>query len=162
MPSDPAPETHDFDALTALAERAADAAGQAALPFFRRQGLETDNKLAGGFDPVTAADRGSETAIRQVLEEARPEDGIFGEEEAPKPSRSGLTWVIDPIDGTRSFISGLPTWGVLIALDDGASGILGLVDQPFTGERFFGRHGPGAPEAWLSRHGTRQPIAVRD
>ncbi|HUF57204.1 MAG TPA: inositol monophosphatase family protein, partial [Thermohalobaculum sp.] len=74
---------------------------------------------------------------------------------------SGLTWVIDPIDGTRSFIAGLPTWGVLIALDDGHATRLGIVDQPYIGERFGARLGPSGDEAWLARGGARRALRVR-
>nr|WP_285672742.1 inositol monophosphatase family protein [Limibaculum sp. NKW23] len=163
MPEPAAPHL-DADALEqllALAHRLADAGGAAALPHFRTAALTADNKHSTGFDPVTAADRGSEAAIRALLDETRPLDGVFGEEEAPKPSRSGLTWVIDPIDGTRAFISGLPTWGVLIALDDGASGRIGVVYQPFTGERFTGVNAAGGGRAEFRRGAERRPMRVR-
>jgi len=109
---------------------------------FSTAALATENKAGGGapgaFDPVTAADRASERAIREILARERPEDGILGEEEAAVASRSGLTWVIDPIDGTRAFISGLPTWGVLVALAAGEAPRIGVVAQPFTGEHRAG------------------------
>jgi len=152
----------EFDALCRTAHLAANAGGEAALSHFRAAGLATDDKGgAAGFDPVTAADREAEAAIRAVLIGARPDDGIMGEEQARRPGSSGLTWVIDPIDGTRAFISGLPTWGVLIGLDDGDRGRIGIVDQPFTGERFAGCLGPDAPRASLIHRGTERPIGVR-
>jgi histidinol phosphatase-like enzyme (inositol monophosphatase family) len=116
----------------------ADAARDAILPHFRSSGLDTDNKLAGGFDPVTIADRAAETAMRNVLADLRPDDSILGEEHGTVDGTSGLTWVLDPIDGTRSFISGTPTWGVLIALSNGTGPVMGMIDQPYVGERFMG------------------------
>lgn len=124
--------------LWSVAERMADAARAAILPHFRSSGLATDNKLAGGFDPVTVADRAAETAMRNVLADLRPRDGILGEEHGTVDGTSGLTWVLDPIDGTRSFISGTPTWGVLIALSDDTGPVMGMIDQPYVGERFMG------------------------
>lgn len=121
-----------------VADAMADAARAAILPHFRRHGLVSDNKLDEGFDPVTVADRAAEEAMRAVLAERRPQDGILGEEFGGSAGTSGLTWVLDPIDGTRGFISGTPTWGVLIALNAGSGPILGLIDQPYIGERFSG------------------------
>ncbi|KUF11321.1 inositol monophosphatase [Pseudoponticoccus marisrubri] len=116
----------------------ADAAGQAILPHFRAPGLSADNKDAGGFDPVTVADRAAEAAMREILAVRRPQDAILGEEYGTQAGQSGLTWVLDPIDGTRGFLSGTPTWGVLIALSDETGPRMGLIDQPYTGERFRG------------------------
>lgn len=144
-------------ALWRTAEDLADAAAAAALPLFRQRGLATDNKAAGGFDPVTEADRGAELAMRTILAERRPDDGIVGEELGSTAGRSGLTWVLDPVDGTRAFISGAPTWGVLIALDAGDGPVLGVVDQPHTGERFMGGFG----RAELRGRGGLSPLAVR-
>lgn len=155
----------DLAALTDLACRLADAAGAACRPFFRARDLGTDDKGAGGagdvFDPVTAADREAEAAIRALLAAERPDDAILGEEEAPTPGTSGLTWVIDPIDGTRSFVSGVPTWGILIALDDGATGRIGVIDQPHIGERFVGVHAPAGRRAWLEFRGGREAMRTR-
>ena len=108
--------THDRDALVAVADAMADAARSAILPHFRNRALTADNKLMGGFDPVTVADRAAEQAMRAVLQEQRPQDAILGEEFGNQPGTSGLTWVLDPIDGTKSFITGLrnrlgPCWG---------------------------------------------------
>jgi len=132
------------------------------MPFFRSAGLAADNKeTGGGFDPVTEADRAAERAIREILAAERPDDGILGEEEAARASRSGLTWVIDPIDGTRAFLAGLPTWGVLIGLDDGTGLRLGAIAQPFTGEIFVGVTGPEASRAWMCHRGEERPLACR-
>ncbi|MBO9478113.1 histidinol-phosphatase [Shimia sp. R11_0] len=137
--------THDRDALVAVADAMADAARSAILPHFRNRALTADNKLMGGFDPVTVADRAAEQAMRAVLQEQRPQDAILGEEFGNQPGTSGLTWVLDPIDGTRGFITGTPTWGVLIAVSDDNGPIYGVVDQPYIGERFRG--GLGVAEA---------------
>jgi histidinol phosphatase-like enzyme (inositol monophosphatase family) len=130
-------------ALTDLdvAHLMADAARAAILPHFRQIGLKAENKEAGSFDPVTIADRAAETAMREILAQHRPKDGIWGEEFGRQAGRSGRDWVLDPIDGTRGFISGTPTWGVLIALSDDSGPTLGIIDQPYTGERFVGGGG---------------------
>lgn len=127
--------------LLDVANALADVAREVTLPYFRSSTLQTDNKLEDGFDPVTEADRNAELAIRDILAERRPNDGIVGEEFGDKQGTSGLTWVIDPIDGTRAFISGIPSWGVLIGLDDGNGPVLGVIDQPYIGERFIGAFG---------------------
>lgn len=121
-----------------VAEEMADAARAAILPFFRQANLETSNKLSQGFDPVTIADREAERVMRDILAKHRPDDGILGEEFGQVPGSSGRTWVLDPIDGTRGFISGTPTWGVLIALSSADGPIMGVIDQPYIGERFVG------------------------
>ncbi len=161
MTSAPPTAGEAADTLLALAHRLADAGGAAALAHFRTAGLVTEDKDGvARFDPVTVADRAAERAMREILAAERPEDGVLGEEEAARPSRSGLTWVLDPIDGTRAFISGLPTWGVLVALDDGRAGRIGIVEQPFTGERFVG-HDLAAPRAEYRRGGAATEIGVR-
>ena len=124
-----------------VAHRLADAARAAILPHFRQSALGTENKLTQGFDPVTIADRAAEEAMRALLSELRPQDGILGEEFPPVESQSGRTWVLDPIDGTRGFISGTPTWGVLIALSEAEGPVLGVIDQPYIQERFTGGAG---------------------
>jgi len=131
----------DIENIKSTAHAMADAAREAVLPFFRADGLTADNKAGEGFDPVTEGDRATERAMRAVLAEMRPQDGILGEEFGHTEGVSGLTWVLDPIDGTRAFLSGAPTWGVLIALSDEAGPIYGLIDQPYIGERFEGGFG---------------------
>lgn len=128
--------------IIATAHALADIARSSILPYFRSEALRADNKLLnGGFDPVTEADRAAERAMRAYLAEHRPQDAILGEEFGPKPGSSGLTWVLDPIDGTRAFLAGAPTWGVLIALSDDTGPVYGLIDQPFIGERYEGGFG---------------------
>ena len=124
--------------LMDVAAELADAARVATLKHFRSAGLTADNKESDRFDPVTIADRLSETEMRAILARRRPQDGILGEEFAAVAGTSGLTWVLDPIDGTRSYLSGTPTWGVLIAVSDATGPIYGMIDQPYIGERFEG------------------------
>ena len=131
----------DTKEIIRVAHAMADAARTAILPHFRAVGLTAENKLEAGFDPVTVADRAAEQAMREILAQARPQDAILGEEFGNKAGTSGLTWVLDPIDGTRGFISGTPTWGVLIALSDENGPIFGIVDQPYIRERFVGGFG---------------------
>lgn len=123
--------------LARFAALLADAAGQAILPHFRLP-VPVDNKANGGFDPVTIADRNGETAMRALIEQHYPDHGIIGEEHGVKPSRSGFNWVLDPVDGTRSFIIGIPLWTTLIGLTFEGKPVLGLMNQPFIGERFTG------------------------
>ena len=133
------------DAKTlAFANRLADAAGAVIRPYFRKR-IEIVDKGATGpkpvFDPVTEADRLSEDAMRKLIRTERPKDGILGEERGHEEGESGLTWILDPIDGTRAFITGRHTWGTLIALHDGYAPVLGIIDQPVLGERFIGHDG---------------------
>lgn len=150
--------------IIATAHAAADAARTLTLRYFRGTSLGTQSKLEVGFDPVTVADRGAEEAMRAVISRMRPDDAIHGEEFGPKAGTSGLTWVLDPIDGTRGFISGTPTWGVLIACRDETQVHLGVIDQPYIGERFIG--GFGLSEL-TGPHGTyplasRKGVALKD
>ncbi|MBB5042775.1 histidinol-phosphatase [Shinella fusca] len=114
----------------------ADAARKETLPRFR-VGADVVNKEAGGFDPVTEGDRAAEIAIRAVIEQHFPDHGILGEEHGSVGLDREYVWVIDPIDGTRAFISGVPVWGTLIGLYRNGEAVMGLIDQPFTGERYF-------------------------
>ncbi|WP_304619252.1 inositol monophosphatase family protein [Paracoccus sediminilitoris] len=137
----------------------ADAARKAILPLFRSDDLVADNKRPADFDPVTEADRAAEQAMRQVLARNRPDDAILGEEYGHSPGISGLTWILDPIDGTRAFISGAASWGVLIGLSDGQDVVYGLIDQPYIGERFEGGFGIAQ---MTGPHGTRSLQTRRD
>ena len=125
--------------MTDFACRLADTARPQILPHFRVP-IDVQNKKPGGgdYDPVTVADRGAEAAMRDLIRMHYPDHGIFGEEHGHESGRSGLTWVLDPLDGTRSFITGCLHWGVLIALYDGTRPVLGVMDQPYTRERFVG------------------------
>lgn len=146
--------------IAATAHRLADAARVETLRLFRSPDLRPDNKAGQGFDPVTEADRASERAMRAILAQARPQDAILGEEYGAQPGSSGLTWVLDPIDGTRAFMSGAPSWGVLIGVTDAQGPIYGIVDQPHLDERFEGglgaahMRGRGETLALRSRRGV--------
>ena len=124
--------------LVATAHELADVARVATLAHFRSRDLTADTKETQRFDPVTVADRLSEERMRAVLARRRPMDGILGEEYGTSAGTSGLTWVLDPIDGTRGYMSGTPTWGVLISVRDAVGPLFGIIDQPYIGERFEG------------------------
>lgn len=143
--------------LLDVAHALADAARVATLSHFRTDGLTADSKDGARFDPVTAADRAAETAMRDILARRRPEDGILGEEFGTSAGTSGLTWVLDPVDGTRGFLAGTPTWGVLVGLKTPDAALLGIVDQPYIGERFVG----GLGVAELTGPAGRRPLRCR-
>jgi histidinol phosphatase-like enzyme (inositol monophosphatase family) len=124
-------------ALRRTAHALADAARPATLRHFRRAPA-AEHKGGPRFDPVTEADRAAELAMRAVLARERPQDGIMGEEFGTTAGTTGLTWILDPIDGTRGYLAGTPTWGVLVAVADAAGPVFGLIDQPYIGERFEG------------------------
>ncbi len=126
-----------FKVLLDFAHTLANQSGPVVMRHFRRR-MAVENKLAGaGFDPVTAADRGAERVIAKALRARFPDHGLIGEEYGNRNEGARYRWVIDPIDGTRSFIMGSPLWGTLIGLLDGETPLLGLMDQPYTGERFW-------------------------
>lgn len=150
--------------LVATAQDLAEAARAATLMHFRRAGLSAETKEAERFDPVTVADRLSEQRMRAILARRRPHDGILGEEFGPVAGTSGLTWVLDPIDGTRSYLAGTPTWGVLIAVSDAQGPLYGLIDQPYIGERFEGGLGRASVLGPMGRAPlkTRAPRPLSD
>jgi len=125
------------EALLAFAVELAQATRSIALPLFRTA-MTVDNKQTDGFDPVTQADRAAEIVMRSMIEERYPDHGIFGEEFGEKPGRSDFTWILDPIDGTRSFICGTPTWMTLAGVKHNGRMIAGAAGQPFTDEIFTG------------------------
>lgn len=137
--------------------RLADAASAETLPRFRAGG-DVVNKQAGGFDPVTEGDRAAEVAIRTLIEEEFPGHGILGEEHGSVGLDRDYVWVIDPIDGTRAFISGVPVWGTLIGLQKNGRAVMGMIDQPFTGERYFA---DGNGSTYSGPDGERR-LRVRD
>lgn len=132
---------------------AAGAAARRTLAGFRTP-LAVENKWESGFDPVTAADRDAEIAIRAVIANRFPDHGIIGEEWDPKASAGAYDWIVDPIDGTRAFISGVPVWGTLIGLLHEGRAVAGLMAQPFIGETFIGLPG----EAFYMHGGSTTPI----
>lgn len=130
--------TIDIDRYIAAAVQASDAAGTAIRPWFRTS-VAADTK--SDQSPVTIADRNAEVAMREVLNGLCPECGILGEEFGLERPDARLRWVLDPVDGTRAFITGRPTFGSLVALLDGDTPLVGIIDQPVTGERWIGAAG---------------------
>jgi myo-inositol-1(or 4)-monophosphatase len=124
--------------FTLFVDQLASVAGETIRPFFRTA-LGVENKsTGGGFDPVTAADRAAEAAIRTLIKKTFPVHGIVGEEFGAERADAEYVWVLDPIDGTKSFICGMPAWGTLIALTRRGEPIYGMMHQPFTREHFTG------------------------
>ena len=145
-----------FKTLLDFAHTLADLSGPIIRPYFRKP-LAVANKAGkGAFDPITEADHAAERAMRQALAERWPAHGLIGEELGSAGEDSRFRWVLDPIDGTRAFIMGSPLWGTLIGLLDGEKAVLGLMDQPFTGERFWS----GATAAHF-RNGSGKPSRLR-
>ena len=127
--------------FTAFVEQLASVSGETILPFFRTSlGIE-DKGQRGHFDPVTAADRAAEQAMRSLIKRSFPEHGIIGEEFGDERADAEYVWVLDPIDGTKSFIAGMPVWGTLIALTRLGEPVFGLMHQPFIQEMFSGDGG---------------------
>ncbi|NOZ32755.1 MAG: histidinol-phosphatase [Alphaproteobacteria bacterium] len=116
-----------------------------------RSAMDIENKLDEGFDPVTEADRLAEQTIRQIISARYPDHSIIGEELTDTITNSPFTWVIDPIDGTRSFICGLPLWGTLVGLMHNGRAFAGFMDQPHIGETFIAASG----NAWLEHKDAR-------
>jgi histidinol phosphatase-like enzyme (inositol monophosphatase family) len=143
----------DAAAVRATLLAAAEAAAERTLAGFRTP-LAVENKWETGFDPVTAADKDAEIAVRAVIGDRFPDHGIIGEEWDPKASLGDFDWIVDPIDGTRAFISGVPVWGTLIGLMHRGRAVAGLMAQPFTGETWMGLPGGST----YSRNGSAAPI----
>ncbi|MEN8723013.1 MAG: histidinol-phosphatase [Alphaproteobacteria bacterium] len=138
--------------LMAFADLLANAAADAALPLFRNLPSVENKAAPGDFDPVTAADKAAETAMRTLITATYPDHGIIGEEHADVASQNGLNWVLDPIDGTRAFVAGMPVWGTLIALGDDQGPQIGIIAQPYIGERWAAGPSGGS---FTDRSGTR-------
>ena len=155
MPDRPTPA--DVAAFRPFAEELADAAGAAIRPYFRQR-LEVESKADAS--PVTVADRAAESAMRDLIAARRPRDGIVGEEYGAERADAEYVWVLDPIDGTKAFISGLPTFGTLIALLHRGAPVLGVIDQPVSGERWLGVPGLGA-DLRQGHDATPEPIHTR-
>ena len=144
--------------LIVFANRLADTSGAVIRPFFRQPIAVTHKDGVHAFDPVTEADRGAERALRELIARERPADGILGEESGETPGTSNYRWVLDPVDGTRAFITGRHEWGSLIALEDKGRAVLGILDQPVLGERFVGAGGT----AHLLQAGQSTKLQVRE
>jgi myo-inositol-1(or 4)-monophosphatase len=174
--------------FAAFVERLAQVSGEVILPFFRSAIRAEDKSQGGVFDPVTEADRGAETAMRRLIGQTFPAHGVIGEEYGRDRPDADYVWVLDPIDGTKSFVSGLPTWGTLIGLMHRGQPVYGMMAQPFTRERFYGdgkrarvlalapSHVEGPPSEWAARTlhtracsslaqatlATTSPLLIRD
>ena len=135
----------DLETFAAFARELAGAARRETLPGCRSGLAGVENKLAAGFDPVTEYDRKSELAIRRLIEARFPDHAIAGEEFPDRPGAGQWTWSLDPIDGTRAFVCGLPSWTTLIALLDSGEPVLGAVDVPRLDELYLGHEGG----AWM-------------
>jgi myo-inositol-1(or 4)-monophosphatase len=144
-------------------EQLAEVSAEAILPFFRTAITAEDKAPGGAFDPVTEADRAAESAMRRLIQDTFPNHGLIGEEFGSRREDAEYVWVLDPIDGTKSFICGFPTWGTLIGLTHRGVPVYGLMNQPFTRERFSGDgkaafwRGPGRNGAAIEK----RPLRVR-
>ena len=146
----------EVDHLTQFALELAAVSAEVILPQFRKN-IAIDVKAAAEWDPVTEADRSAERIIREKIEKHFPSHGIIGEEYGNKSSLSTYSWILDPIDGTRSFVIGMPTWATLIGLYRDGQPLLGVMNQPFVGEMFYGN--PNG--AWHNHNGKTEAIRVR-
>jgi len=152
--------------LKRFAHSLADAAGEAIMPFYRTEFTPENKGEVGTFDPVTAADRAAERAMRDLIVAHYPQHGIIGEEFGPENHEAEFVWALDPIDGTKSFMSGVPLWGTLIGLLHEGSAILGVSDHAFLRERFWGDgqesfgSGPLGQRRLVARHSVRLADAV--
>jgi histidinol phosphatase-like enzyme (inositol monophosphatase family) len=138
-------------------ELAAEAA-RVTLPLFRNEAAAENKAGEGAFDPVTEADRGAEAAIRRLIEARYPDHGVIGEEYGEDRPNAEHVWVLDPVDGTRAFIAGLPLWTTLIALRQGGRPTVGVIAQPYLDEVFLG----GPSGARLASRGGERAIRVRE
>jgi myo-inositol-1(or 4)-monophosphatase len=148
--------TIDADTI-AFANRMADASGAVIRPYFRQRIDVAHKEGKQSFDPVTEADKGAERALRELIARERPADAILGEEFGETKGTSPFRWVLDPVDGTRAFITGRHEWGSLIALEKDGVAVLGILDQPVLGERFIGV----GSEAYLVQGGKSTPLKTR-
>ncbi|MBM4109412.1 MAG: inositol monophosphatase [Phycisphaerae bacterium] len=155
------PEANEVDARLALAVSAAEEAGAVCLRHFRRAGLGVETK--GDGSPVTVADREAERSIRAAVERAFPADGLLGEELGEREGRSGFRWIIDPIDGTASFVAGVPLFGTIIGVDrtgpgERARALAGVIHMPALGESVWAARGGGC--TYRGPSGERTPARV--
>jgi histidinol-phosphatase len=133
-------------------------AGEIALRWFRSELVADDKGGDRGYDPVTIADRDIEQALRARITAAFPDHEVVGEEAGSSGPAGRYRWLIDPIDGTKAFVTGSPLWGTLLGLLDGGRPVAGWIHQPYLEETFVGLAGHGA---WMDRRGTRQPLRTR-
>ncbi|MEM9600846.1 MAG: inositol monophosphatase family protein [Pseudomonadota bacterium] len=155
------PKDDPIAARRAFFDTLSQAARAITLPLFR-SGVSAENKANHGYDPVTQADRDAEAALRELIRDHFPDDAIVGEEFPDHPGTSRYSWTLDPIDGTRAFIVGVPVWSTLIALSQDGEPVLGLIDLPALGLCAFGNIS-GSPIAQLIHDdGTTQALRVRN
>jgi len=150
--------------MIAFMHQLAEASARAIMPHFRSALAVEDKAQDGPFDPVTEADRAGESAIRDLIRARFPDHGVIGEEFGSDRPDASHVWVLDPIDGTRSFLSGMPIWGRLIGLLRDGAPVAGLLDQPFLRERFWGDESAawGRGSRGEIRLRTRRPAALGD
>ena len=152
--------------FSAFLSELASVSGETIVPFFRTALSVSDKGRPGNFDPVTAADHAAETVMRALIRRTFPDHGIIGEEYGNDRADAEYVWVLDPIDGTKSFIAGMPTWGTLIGLLRNGEPVYGMMNQPFTRERFYGDggaaryRGPAGERALMVRPCERLADAV--
>jgi myo-inositol-1(or 4)-monophosphatase len=151
---------HDVPRLLAFADTLADAARGAILPYFRATHT-VNNKGGARFDPVTDADEAAERAMRVLIERTFPDHAILGEELGGALADEGYQWIIDPIDGTRAFIAGLTSWGVLIGLYHDGRPLIGVMDQPYLDERYRGWMNGDDLGATCTIRGETRPLKTR-
>jgi len=152
----------EIDSRLSFLPELAEAARAITLPLFSSpEGIE--NKAQGSaYDPVTKADKDAESALRSLILKAFPDDGIEGEEFADHPGQNAFSWTLDPIDGTRGFIAGVPVWSTLIALSYADEPVLGLIDVAALDKQYFGRIYNDRKEAWLLHNGVSTPLKSAD
>jgi histidinol phosphatase-like enzyme (inositol monophosphatase family) len=152
------------DELLRFAHALADAAAAAIMPHYRKDVATEDKGGPGAFDPVTVADRAAEAAMRELITAHYPTHGIIGEEYGRHQDTADFVWVLDPIDGTKSFITGIPLWGTLIGVLKEGSPHIGLSNHPFLQERFWGDGHEAFGEGPLGRKllTTRKPVQLAD
>ena len=147
-----------LEELAAFAGELAQNAGRVILTHFRKPTAIENKDRSGAYDPVTIADRDAERVMRDLIAQRYPDHGVIGEEHGRHNENADFVWILDPIDGTRAFVVGYPVWGTLIGLHYCGKPVLGVMAQPFIGERFVGfggkgfRHGPDGITALHTRH----------
>jgi histidinol phosphatase-like enzyme (inositol monophosphatase family) len=147
--------TIPIEQLTAFALELAAASARETLGRFRTA-MDVETKASSDWDPVTEADRSAERVMRALIEARYPSHGILGEEFPAKPALDDFTWILDPVDGTRAFVIGMPTWATLIGLYHKNQPLLGVMDQPYVGDTYYGN--PAG--AWLCHNGKTTPLKI--
>jgi histidinol-phosphatase len=147
---------HDLKDRLLFAYDAALAAGRVTLEYFGRDDLRVERKADAS--PVTAADRAAEEELRRLIAATYPRDAVLGEEFGETPGESGYRWILDPIDGTKSFVQGVPLYGTLVAVEEGGRGVVGVIHLPALRETVYAARGLGAH--WVQGNGDPRPARV--